>query len=343
MSAHHGRPLTAFAVPGRPAADGDRSPDRTSQNRERSERPALHLPPSGCTARPILLRPPPPARALGRPLAALLTVSSTNCGTRSERSEGPTVAMQSRMHRACLKCREPQTKDRERIAVDESGPRVGPSLRSGFWAVRCSFSRTVSQRNVCCARGSGPYGARSHGPSASATFVALGALGRTVLVLTDRQPAPRLLRSGLWAIRRSFSRTVSQRNVCCARGSGPYGARSHGPSASTTFDPEPRAQRGADCGYAVADAPSPSHFPLAPDNGFGRGDSLTIRVRESAPRCARGSGPYGARSHGPSASAPFAALGALGRTVLVTDRQPAPRITRAQPRRPITLPTSRRP
>ena len=88
----HGRPLTAFAVPGRPAADGDRSPDRTSQNRERSERPALHLPPSGCTARPILLRPPPPARALGRPLAALLTVSSTNCGTRSALRSGFWVA-----------------------------------------------------------------------------------------------------------------------------------------------------------------------------------------------------------------------------------------------------------
>ena len=95
VSAHHGRPLTAFAVPGRPAADGDPSPHRTSQNRERSERPALHLPPSGCTARPILLRPPPPARALGRPLAALLTVSSTNCGTRSERSEGPTCEPES--------------------------------------------------------------------------------------------------------------------------------------------------------------------------------------------------------------------------------------------------------
>ena len=208
-----GRPLTAFAVLGRAVGRAVPVGRRPTRNRERSERPALHLPPSGCTARPILLRPPPPARALGRPLAALLTVSSTNCGTRSERSEGPTVAMQSRMHRACLKCREHQTMDRERIAVDESGPRVGPSLRSGFWVARCSFLRTVSQRNVCCARGSGPYGARSHGPSASATFVALGALGRTVLVLTDRQPAQRLLRSGRWAVRYSFSRIVSQRNV----------------------------------------------------------------------------------------------------------------------------------
>ena len=55
----HVRPLTAFAVPGRPAADGDRSPYRTSQNRERSERPASNLAPSGCAARPIRLLPPP--------------------------------------------------------------------------------------------------------------------------------------------------------------------------------------------------------------------------------------------------------------------------------------------
>lgn len=79
---------------GRPAADGDRSPNRTSQNREVSGRLIVSA--------KLLYRTPDPitfvttiscaqtlSAALGRTIAALLTVSSTNCGTRPGRQQGP--------------------------------------------------------------------------------------------------------------------------------------------------------------------------------------------------------------------------------------------------------------